>query len=60
MKSSNYFRYTTLSRVLAIKHMIQNNTIPLIILQTLNLIIWSFDKNHCPIHRETDLYDYAE
>lgn len=56
----DYLRYTILSGVLAIKHMIQNNTIPLIILQTLNLIIWSFDKNHCTIHRETNLYVYAE
>lgn len=56
----DYLRYTILSGVLAIKHMIQNNTIPLIILQTLNRIIWSFDKNHCTIHRETDLYVYAE
>lgn len=56
----DYLRYTILSGVLAIKHMIQNNTIPLIILQTLNLIIWSFDKNHCTINRETDLSVYAE
>lgn len=56
----DYLRYTILSGVLAIKHMIQNNTIPLIILQTLNRIIWSFDKNHCTINRETDLSVYAE